>query len=46
MASAGVAAAPAPSGGCLTKRDLPDGSALCTHEQAESQPQGNAPGAR
>jgi hypothetical protein len=42
--SASPAAAPAPTGGCLTKRELPDGSALfrdmCTHEQAESQPQG------
>ncbi len=54
VASAGTAAAPAaapaPTGGCLTKRELPDGSALfrdlCTHEQAESQPQGSAPGAR
>jgi hypothetical protein len=44
------APAPSPSGGCLTKRELPDGSALfrdlCTHEQAESQPQGGAPGGR
>jgi len=44
------ASAPAPSGGCLTKRELPDGSALfrdlCTQEQAESQPQGRAPGPR
>jgi hypothetical protein len=50
VASAGAAAAPAPTGGCLTKRELPDGSALfrdlCTHEQAESQPQGGTPGAR
>jgi hypothetical protein len=50
--SALSASAPAPSGsgGCLTKRELPDGSALfkdlCTQEQAESQPQGGAPGAR
>jgi hypothetical protein len=38
------APAPTPSGGCLTKRELPDGSALfrdlCTQEQAESTPQG------
>jgi hypothetical protein len=44
------APAPSGSGGCLTKRELPDGSALfkdlCTQEQAESQPQGGAPGAR
>jgi hypothetical protein len=50
-ASAAPAAGPAPTGGgCLTKRELPDGSALfrdlCTHEQAESQGQGGAPGAR
>jgi hypothetical protein len=48
--AAAPAAAPAPTGGCLTKRELPDGSALfrdmCTHEQAESQPQGGAPGNR
>ena len=50
--SAAPASAPAParSGGCLTKRELPDGSALfrdlCTQEEAESQPQGGAPGAR
>ena len=41
VAPAGVPA-PAPAGGCLTKRELPDGSALfrdlCTQEQAESQP--------
>ena len=52
VASAGgsVPAAPAPSGGCLTKRELPEGSALfrdlCTQEQAESQPPGGAQGAR
>jgi hypothetical protein len=42
------APAPAPTGGCLTKQELPDGSALfqdlCTQEQAESPPQGPAPG--
>jgi hypothetical protein len=41
------APAPAPFGGCLTKRELPDGSALfrdlCTQEQAESQPPSGAP---
>ena len=35
--------APAPSGGCLSKRELADGQAVfkdnCTGEQAESQPQ-------
>jgi hypothetical protein len=56
VASAGRAAVsaraqvPSGSAGCLTKRELPDGSALfkdlCTQEQAESQPQGGAPGAR
>jgi hypothetical protein len=42
------AGAPAPSGGCLTKQELPDGSAvfrdLCTQEQAESPPQGGPSG--
>jgi hypothetical protein len=42
--------APAPSAGCLTKRELPNGSALfrdlCTQEEAESQPAGGAPGSR
>jgi hypothetical protein len=36
--------APAPARGCLTKQELPDGTALfqdlCTQEQAETQPQG------
>jgi hypothetical protein len=48
--TAGVPSAPAstaPSGGCLTKRELPDGTALfrdlCTQEQAETNPQGGAP---
>jgi hypothetical protein len=41
--------APAPSGGCLSKRELSDGQAVfkdhCTGEQAESQPQtGNSAG--
>jgi hypothetical protein len=44
--SVAPAGAPAPAGGCLTKRELPNGSALfrdlCTQEQAESQPQGGA----
>jgi hypothetical protein len=39
-ASVAPAIAPAPAGSCLTKQELPDGSALfrdlCTHEQAES----------
>jgi len=46
-ASVAPASVPVPSGGCLTKQELPDGSALfrdrCTQEQAESQPQGGAP---
>ncbi len=52
VANAGPAPGPAaaPTGGCLTKRELPDGSALfrdlCTHEQAESEPQGGAQGNR
>jgi hypothetical protein len=54
VAAAGTAtepsSGPAPSGGCLTKRELPDGDALfkdrCTGEKAESQPQGGNPGAR
>ena len=49
-AAAASIAGPARSGGCLTKRELPDGSALfrdlCTQEEAESQPQGGAPGTR
>jgi hypothetical protein len=49
-ASVAPAGAPAPSGGCLTKRELPDGSALfrdlCTREQAESQPPAGAPAPR
>ena len=47
MASGGAPSG-GPSRGCLTKQELPDGSALfrdmCTQEQAESQPQGGAPG--
>ena len=46
MASGGAPSG-GPSRGCLTKQELPDGSALfrdmCTQEQAESQPQGGAP---
>jgi hypothetical protein len=42
--------ASAPAGGCLSKRELPDGDALfkdnCTGEKAESQPQGGNPGGR
>jgi hypothetical protein len=38
------APASAPTSGCLTKQELPDGTALfqdlCTQEQAETQPQG------
>jgi hypothetical protein len=47
--SSGIASAPVsgPATGCLTKQELPDGSALfrdlCTQEEAESQPQGGAP---
>ena len=44
------APAVAPTGGCLTKRELPDGSALfrdkCTGEAAESAPEGAPPGQR
>jgi hypothetical protein len=47
--SSGAASAPASApatGGCLSKRELPDGSALfrdrCTGEQADSQTQGGA----
>jgi hypothetical protein len=40
----------APSGSCLSKRELPDGDALfkdrCTGEQAESQPQAASPGTK
>ncbi len=40
----------APSGGCLTKRELPDGTALfkdlCTGEQAESPQQQGGPAGR
>jgi hypothetical protein len=51
--TSGPSSGPAPSGSCLTKRELPDGDALfkdrCTGEKAESQPQsqpqGGGPGA-
>ena len=56
VANVGTSAAPAsapaptPAGGCLTKRELPDGSALfrdlCTNEEAQSQPQTSAPAPR
>jgi hypothetical protein len=39
--------APAPTGGCLSKRELSDGQALfkdrCTGEKAETQPQAGSP---
>jgi hypothetical protein len=48
VTSAPASAPSAPTGGCLSKRELPDGDALfkdrCTGEQAESQPQGSSPG--
>jgi hypothetical protein len=51
-ASVAPASVPAPvaTGGCLTKTELPDGSALfrdlCTHEEAQSLPPGTAPAPR